>query len=140
MSDIDSTAAVPEGPASEQSQRQPLINQVTSAVVYMSRSAQTESQRTRDTANAILLPISCVLLMLAICLTNTPELKVITFALPLITFSYYIATRIGITNTFTPRQAYLSWHILIATFLLGGTMSLFLVYLGTCIVLMIKNQ
>lgn len=140
MSDIDSTAAAPEGAVNAQGQRRPLIIQVMSAIAYMSRSAQTESQRTRDTANAILLPISCVLLMLAICLTNTPELKVLTFALPLITFAYYIATRIGIANTFTPRQAYLNWHILIATFLLGGTTSLFLVYLGTCIVLMVKNQ
>jgi len=77
--------------------------------------------------------------MLAICLANTPELKVISFTLPLITFGYYIATRIGIVNTFTPRQAYLNWHILIATFLLGGTASLFLVYVGTCIVLLAKN-
>jgi RsiW-degrading membrane proteinase PrsW (M82 family) len=131
---------MPDAAASGQAQRQPPIQQLLGAIAFMSTSANNESKRSGDTANAILLPISCALLVAAICLANTPQLKALGFALPLITFSYYISIRIGIVKTFTSRQAYLTWHILIATFLLGGTTSLFLVYVGTTIMLMVTNR
>jgi hypothetical protein len=136
MSEHDSTSATPEPIASGQSQRQPLLSQLISSIAFMSSSAHTESRRSDDWTNAILLPVSCALLVAAICLANTPQLKAISFAVPLVTFSYYIATRIGIVRTFTARQAYLTWHILIATFLLGGTTCLFLVYVGTSLMML----
>lgn len=124
----------PPNPSGE-AQRRPVLTQVGEAIAYMRDSANTESKRAGDTSNAILLPISCVLLVAAILLQCSPHLKMIAFAVPLFTFSYYIANRIGIVKTFTQRQAYLTWHILIATLLLGGTATLFFVYTGAFIVM-----
>lgn len=141
----DSESPNPNAPpetaaASAQADRQPVFAQLAGAIAFMSSSANNESRRSGDLSNAILLPISCALLMAAICLANTPQLKALSFTVPLFTFSYYIATRIGIVRTFSSRQAYLTWHILIATFLLGGTASLFLVYVGTTLMMLAVNH
>jgi len=113
----------------------PIMQQLGTAIQYMRASANTESKRQGDLQNAMLLPVSCLLLVFAICMSCTPQLRMVAFMVPLFCFMYYIARRIGVVRTLTPRQAYLTWHVLIATLLLGGTLALFMVYAGTTLML-----
>ena len=133
MSDSEQNNPVPSdsAQAAAQAQRLPLFQQLSTSVGYMRESANTEFKRAGDVQNALLLPISCLLLVVAICMSCPAPLRMVSFMVPLFCFSYYIANRIGIVRTFNARQAYLTWHVLIATFLLGGTFALFLVYAGT---------
>jgi hypothetical protein len=137
MSESEPTNAVPQeaAAAGTQAQRLPLMKQMAESIGYMRECANTEFKRAGDSRNALLLPVSCALLVVAICMSCPPQLRMLSFMVPLFCFSYYIANRIGIVRTFSPRQAYLTWHILIATFLIGGTFTLFLVYAGTTLML-----
>lgn len=135
MSDSEPANASPEPMQGGAAQRMPIMQQLGTAVAYMRESANSEFKRAGDTRNAILLPISCFLLVVAILLSCPPQLRALSFLVPLVCFGYYIANRIGIVRTFSPRQAYLTWHVLIATFLMGGTFTLFLVYAGTCLIM-----
>lgn len=82
----------------------------------------------KDFISELMLPVSCGLLIMAICLSGNPALKSCAFVLPLCAFGYYIYRRIGVVATFDNRQAYLIWRLLISTFLFGGTFALFSVY------------
>jgi hypothetical protein len=136
MSETEPTNVTPQdAAASAQAQRLPLMKQLAVSVGYMRECANSEFKRAGDARNAMFLPVSCALLVVAICMSCPPQLRALSFMVPLFCFAYYIANRIGIVRTFSPRQAYLTWHILIATFLIGGTFTLFLVYAGTCLML-----
>ncbi|HEY9790358.1 MAG TPA: hypothetical protein V6D22_08165 [Candidatus Obscuribacterales bacterium] len=94
-------------------------------------SMQTEAYRkgnSKDFVSELMLPISCVLLIAAIVFSGEPMVKAVAFVLPLLAFAYYLYRRIGVLATFEPRQAFLAWRLLIATFLFGGTFALFTVY------------
>jgi hypothetical protein len=82
----------------------------------------------KDFLSELMLPISCVLLIAAIVFSGEPMVKSIAFVLPLLAFAYYLYRRIGVLATFETRQAFLTWRLLIATFLFGGTFALFTVY------------
>lgn len=135
MTESESNATPMENTVGAQSQRLPPLQQLSAAVAYMREAANSEFKRAGDTRNAMLLPVSCVLLVTSICLSCPPALRALAFVVPLFCFMYYIANRIGIVRTFNPRQAYLTWHVLIATFLMGGTFALFLVYAGACLMM-----
>jgi RsiW-degrading membrane proteinase PrsW (M82 family) len=135
MTESDSNVVPAETSGGAQAQRLPPLQQLATAVNYMREAANNEFKRAGDTRNAMLLPISCLLLVASICVSCPPQLRAVTFVVPLFCFTYYIANRIGIVRTFNPRQAYLTWHVLIATFLMGGTFALFLVYVGACLMM-----
>jgi hypothetical protein len=82
----------------------------------------------KDSISEALLPISYVLLIVAVCMSAHPMVKALTFTLPLAAFCYYIYRRVGVIATFDNRQAFLTWRLLIATFLFGGTFALWAVY------------
>jgi hypothetical protein len=135
MTESESNAVPETTSGGAQAQRLPPLQQFTTAVSYMRDSANNEFKRAGDARNAMLLPISCLLLVTSICISCPPQLRVAAFIVPLFCFAYYIAMRIGIVRTFNTRQAYLTWHVLIATFLMGGTFALFLVYVGACLMM-----
>lgn len=135
MTDSDLTEPSSGGTRAD---RQPAMQAFASAIEYLRSAAYIEFKRESDAKNALLLPLSCILLITAILLPAPPALKALSFCAPLGAFFYYIATRIGIVKTFSQRQAYLTWHILIATFLLGGTLTLMLLFLGIWITVSIR--
>src|SRR5438309_1200482 len=97
-------------------QRQDTFASAAAAVRHMRQSAVKEFRRDGDFSSELLLPISSLLLIIAIWIPGQPEIKATAFLLPLGAFLYYLCLRVGIANTFSGRQAYLTWHILIATF------------------------
>jgi hypothetical protein len=117
------------------SQRQPIMQQVCESFDYMRLCTKTEFKRGSDKLNAAVLPFACVLLILAICTVSTPQLKALSFLAPMAAFIYYLSARIGIVRTMNTRQAYLTFHMLLATFLLGGTVALFLLVMFTLMML-----
>jgi hypothetical protein len=135
MTDSDVTEPSSGGTRAD---RQPPLQAMGSALQYLRSSAHIEFKRESDAQVAMLLPISCVMLIAAILLPAPPAIKALAFCAPLAAFFYYIATRIGIVKTFSQRQAYLTWHILIATFLLGGTITMMLLFLGIWITVSIR--
>jgi hypothetical protein len=104
--------------------RRPLYVQVMEALLFMQQAAKEESKRNVDKATAVLLPLSCfVLIGLAYFMKAAPQIRHVVFLAPLAMFGYFLAVRIGIVKSMTPRQAYLTCHMLIACFLLGVTVS-----------------
>jgi hypothetical protein len=135
MTDSDVTEPSAGGTRAD---RQPPMQAMGSALEFLRSSAYIEFKRESDAQVAMLLPLSCILLIAAMLLPAPPPIKALSFGAPLAAFVYYIATRIGIVKTFTQRQAYLTWHILIATFLLGGTLTMMLLFLGIWITVAIR--
>jgi hypothetical protein len=125
----ENSSPVPGGESA--SQRQPTLQQAAEAFQYMRESTRIEVKRGTDKANAAVLPVACILLIVAISITATPALKALSFLAPMAAFSYYVAARVGIVRTMNSRQAYLTFHMLIATLLLGGTMALFFLFVLT---------
>lgn len=111
--------------------RQPTLRMATLAVQNMISSASNETNRSsiRDLASEMLLPISSVLLIAAICVNAQPLIKAACFILPLAALAYYLYRRIGVISTFSSRQAYMTRCLLLATFMMGGTFALFFIYI-----------
>ena len=125
----EASAPATESPAGGSApQRQASGVSAAAALKHMRQSAKDAIRRTEDFTSELMLPISCILLIIAIWIPGIPQVKAVIFLAPLFAFLYYLRLRIGIACTFNKRQAYLTWHILIATFLLGGTASLVGVY------------
>jgi hypothetical protein len=120
-------------PAQEKAgpRRHPTLKMASLAVQNMVSAGSSESNRAgmKDLASEILLPVSCVLLIVAICISQ-PIIKGCTFLLPIAALSYYLYRRIGVVSTFNSRQAYLMRCLLLATFALGGTFALFFVFVA----------
>lgn len=131
-------SAEPSASGDPAAKRQPIMQQVGESFAYMRSSAQSEFKRGSDKANAIVLPVACVLLIAAISINASPQLKAMSFLAPMAAFIYYLSVRIGIVRTMNSRQAYLTFHMLIATFLLGGTVALFLLVMFTVLLLMLN--
>lgn len=123
----DMAPAPPEGASPP---RVSWMSSAGAAFAHMRASSVTEYKRGEDKPSAWALPLSCVLLFAAIVLPAIPAVKAAAFVLPIAAFTFYIMARLGIVSTFNSRQAYLTWHILIATFLLGGSFSLFMLYVA----------
>jgi hypothetical protein len=117
----------PEEPAHR---RQPTLKMATLAFQNMLASSQVEDRRSgrKDLISEIMLPLSSILLICAICFSGDPMLKALTFLAPLAATAYYLYRRFGVIATFDSRQAYITWRLLTATFLFGGTFALFCVY------------
>lgn len=118
-------------------QRQPLATQISESIAYMVESSNTEMKRGSDKTTAAVLPVACVLLIIAVLTLpqGSFELKAAAFCMPMVAFGYYIGSRIGIVRTMNTRQSYLTFHMLIATFLLGGTITLFILIVATMVMM-----
>ncbi len=127
--DIQQTQGLP--PSGADTPRPGFFEVVSSSIGYLRNSAQIEGSKLRgsDTPSVILLPASCLVLVLIAWSGASPSVLSGLFVLPLAAFFYYIGSRLGIVKSLTTRQAYLMWHILMATFLLGVTFAVFLVCL-----------
>ena len=116
-------------------ERPPLLPTIISSIQYMRASAEEEGKNLRgsDLGSVVLLPVSCLLLVVASWAFSSAEIRAVLFVLPLMAFFYYIGIRLGIVRSFSTRQAYVTWHILVATFLLGCTFTLFLAFVKEAI-------
>lgn len=119
--------AIPVPVAVPSGKRQPLPKQILDSLLFMQESSKVEFKRTSDKMTMIALPLSCfVIIGLSYGLKAAPQLRNVVFLAPLLMFAYFVAVRIGIVRTMTPRQAYLVCHMLIATFLMGVTLAIML--------------
>jgi hypothetical protein len=125
-----------EGSAIAVQKREPIVSALCSSISYLRESAAVEgTKRQIDLVASAMLPVSSLLLVMAICLIATPQIKMLSFLIPVLALGYFVATRIAIVKTMNQRQAYLTWHILLATFMLGAAFSLFMCYVCTCLVM-----
>lgn len=137
----DASPAVPEvaneqeAAATPEYKRLPFGPNVASSLGYLRTSAEIEGARLRgsDFLSVVLLPASCALLVAVSWYFTSVEVRTALFLLPLMAFGYYIGVRVGIVRGLTTRQAFLVWHILMATFLLGCTFTLFMAFLKDAI-------
>jgi hypothetical protein len=113
-------------PGGEKFERQPSFASAAAAIRHMRACSAQETRRGgKDFTSELLLPISSLMLIVAIWMPGPAQIRAVAFLLPLCSFFYYLTLRIGVVATFNSRQAYLTWHMLIATFLFGGTSALF---------------
>jgi hypothetical protein len=129
--DISSEDAAATPVYTEEGTRPPFFANIAGSINYMRQAANKEGAHLRnsDLPSVVLLPFSCLLLVAVSWFFTGPEVRAALFLLPLLAFCYYIGMRIGIVKGLTTRQAYLVWHILMATFLLGCTFTLFVAFL-----------
>jgi hypothetical protein len=113
---------------SEAERRHPTMQMAKLAVHNMLQEQKKRSSR-KDFVSELMLPLSCILLIVAISFTAAPWIKALSFIPPLAAFAYYIYRRVGVIGTLEQRHAALMSRLLIGTFMFGGTFALFCVYI-----------
>jgi RsiW-degrading membrane proteinase PrsW (M82 family) len=141
------SAAPPEAspggnnPSDAAFQRTGFIEQALLGIKHLDYSAKIEYKniRAKDKLSLWLLPLAS---FLAVCSTFVGDvtIRTIVFSMTTLVCMYYIAQRIGTVRTFTTRQAYLTWQMLIGTFLFGFTLALLVIDLKDVVLLMSIGQ
>jgi len=98
-----------------------------SAAAHIRQASSSESSRLRgsDYVSVISFPLAAVLLASSQFMPNGIMLRPWFVLFLLISLLYFIASRIGVVKSFTPRQAHLVWMIVVATFITGSVFALF---------------
>lgn len=145
----DSTAsnAAPDAPgdgskpADQAFQRTGFIEQAMLGIKHLDYSAKVEYKniRAKDKLSLWLLPLASFLAVVSTFIGDV-TIRTIMFSMTTLVCMYYIAQRIGTVRTFTTRQAYLTWQMLIGTFLFGFTLALLVIDLKDVVLLMSIGQ
>ncbi|MFN8658643.1 MAG: hypothetical protein U0105_20075 [Candidatus Obscuribacterales bacterium] len=118
-------------------QRTSFLEQAILGIKHLDYSAKTEYKniRAKDKLSLWLLPLAS---FMAVAATFIGDITIRTIVLSLTTLvcMYYIAQRIGTVRTFTTRQAYLTWQMLIGAFLFGFTLALLTINMSDVVILM----
>lgn len=101
---------------------------LSSAFKHIRAASNAESSRLRgsDYVSVISFPLAAVLLASSAFMPHGILLRPWFVLFLLIALLYFIASRIGVVKSFTPRQAHLVWMIVVATFITGSVFALFL--------------
>ena len=100
---------------------------LSSAASHIKQATHTESSRLRgsDYISVISFPTAAILLASSQFIPNGSTFRPWFVLFLLMALLYFIATRIGVVKSFTPRQAHLVWMMIVATFIAGSVFSLF---------------
>ena len=106
-------------------------------IKHLDYSAKVEYRniRAKDKLSLWLLPLASLLAVISTFIGDI-TIRTIMFCMTTLVCMYYIAQRIGTVRTFTTRQAYLTWQMLIGTFLFGFTLALLVIDLKDVLLLM----
>lgn len=124
-------------PAGEPFQRTTFFEQAMLGIKHLDYSAKVEYRniRAKDKLSLWLLPLASLLAVISTFIGDI-TIRTIMFCMTTLVCMYYIAQRIGTVRTFTTRQAYLTWQMLIGTFLFGFTLALLVIDLKDVLLLM----
>lgn len=98
-----------------------------SAASHIRQATGSDSSRLRgsDYVSVISFPLAAVLLASSQFMPNGIAMRPWFVLFLLLSLFYFIASRIGVVKSFTPRQAHLVWMIVVATFISGAVFALF---------------
>jgi len=119
--------------ADPKAMRASYFGNVFESIKHIKASGATEGRKPRgsDYLSIILLPVVAVILCLTCFSVAAVEpFKAIFVCLLNLVILYFIGARIGIIRSLNHRQAHLVWVLIMATFMLGCTFSLFMFELG----------
>lgn len=121
---------LPEQPNQQAAHRRnPTLKMATLAFQNLMQAKNEDPRSSRkDLVSELMLPLSSILLIIAILMPESPALKAACFLLPIAALGYYFYRRFGVIATFDQRQAYIMWRLLGAMFIMGGTFAMFCVY------------
>lgn len=118
-------------------QRIGFLEQAILGIRHLDYSAKTEYKniRAKDKLSLWLLPLASFMAVMATFIGEI-TLRTIVLSLTTLVCMYYIAQRIGTVRTFTTRQAYLTWQMLIGAFLFGFTLALLTINMSEVVIIM----
>ena len=96
------------------------------AIKHIRSAIQSEGGQLRssDYVSVVSFPTAAILLVACQFIPNGLSLRPWFVLFLLAALFYFVASRIGVVKSFTPRQVHLTWMILVATFISGAVFSL----------------
>lgn len=96
------------------------------AIGHIRGSITTEGSRLRgsDYISIIALPLAAILLCATNFMSNGLAMRPWFVLFLLMSLLYFVASRIGVVKSFSPRQAHLVWTMLVSAFLAGAVFTL----------------
>lgn len=128
MSDTSTPAPEGGGAATDPKRmRASFWGNLASAANHIRQASNSESSRLRgsDYVSVICFPLAAILLASSQFMPNGLMMRPWFVLFLLVSLFYFVASRIGVVKSFTPRQAHLVWMIVVATFITGAVFALF---------------